>query len=132
MRTADQQSTLSMILDVFRQGSGLVEKEIKLAKTEVGENISRAGFAVGLLLGAAVMAMICLNLLAGALVTLIIAAGIAPGWATLIVAGGFGIVAALLVAKAVHDLKASSLIPNKAMDNVRKDVRTLKEATFNA
>ena len=128
MRPAETTSTLALILEVFRQGAGLVEKEIQLAKAEVSDNISRAGIAISLLLGAAVLAMICLNLLAGALVALIVGWGMATGPATLLVAAGFGLVAAILVAKAISDLRASSLMPTKAMLGIRKDAETLKEA----
>lgn len=120
-------STLSMIVDLFRHGTRLVEKEIELARAEISQSVNRAAIAVGLLLAAAIMAMICLNLLAGALVTLIVNAGVAPGWATLIVSAGFGLVAAILVIKAVGDLKRSSPVPRQAMENLRKDAYTLKE-----
>jgi len=120
-------STLSLVLDVFRQGSGLMRKEGTLAKAEVSDNIARAGIAIGLLLGAAVMAMICLNLLAGALVALLVAQGMTPGMATLLVAAGFGIVAVLLALKAVNDLKASSLMPSQAAANIRRDAQHMKE-----
>ncbi|MCB1332780.1 MAG: phage holin family protein [Roseivivax sp.] len=122
-------SILALLSDVVRQGAGLVEKEIRLARAEVSENVSRVGLALGLMVGGAILAIVCLNLLAGALVALLVAAGLSAGAATLAVAALFGAAAAVLIARAIRDLKATSLVPTRTAESIRKDAQLLKEAT---
>ncbi|THH38145.1 phage holin family protein [Aliishimia ponticola] len=127
MSDRDPRSTLAVLVDVLRQSAGLAQSEVQLAKAEIGENLSRAALAIGLMLAAAVMAMISLNLLAGTLVTLLIAWGLSATAAALIVCAVFGLVAVLLVMKAMSDLRASSLAPTKAMASMRRDAHAIRE-----
>ncbi len=124
-----EQSTLSLISDVLRLSSGLIQKEIELAKAELGENINRAGAAIGLLVGAAILAMIALNLIAGTLVAALAAAGVSVVWAPLIVASFFGVIALIMVLKAQSDLKMASRAPSRTAARIRRDATALKEAT---
>ena len=126
MRT--EQSTLSLISDVLRLSSGLIQKEIKLAKAELGENINRAGVAIGLLVGAAILAMIALNLIAGTLVAALATAGISVVWSSLIVASFFAVFALIMVLKAQSDLKMASRVPSRTAARIRRDANALKEA----
>ncbi|MCK8463181.1 phage holin family protein [Aliiroseovarius sp. S1339] len=128
MRT--ERSTLSLITDILRHSSGLIQKEIRLAKAEMGENISRAGAAIGLLVGAAILAMIALNLIAGTLVAALTAAGVSVVWATLIVASFFAVIALIMVLKAQSDLKMASRAPSRTAARIRRDANTLKEAAY--
>ncbi|MCI2394025.1 phage holin family protein [Aliiroseovarius sediminis] len=124
-----ERSTLSLITDVLRLISSLVQKEIRLAKAELSENISRAGAAIGLLVGAAILGMVALNLIAGTLVAALASAGVSVVWATLIVASFFGVIALIMVLKAQSDLKMASRAPSRAADRIRRDANALKEAT---
>ena len=123
-------SILSLIADILRHSSGLIEKEIQLAKAEIGENITRAGLAVGLLLGATILAVVALNLVAGTLVAALIAAGLSVVWAPLIVAGGFAIIALVMVLKAQADLKKATRAPSRAAESIRRDAKAFKEAAY--
>ncbi len=125
-----EKSTLSLIVDVLRLSSGLVEKEIQLAKAELGENINRAGVAIGLLVGGAILAMVALNLIAGALVAALTAAGIPVVWATVIVASFFAVIALIMVLKAQSDLKMASRAPSRTAARIRRDANALKEAAY--
>ena len=58
----------SLVSDVMRLSSDLVRKEIALAKAEVGQNLSRAGNAVGFIAVAGVIGLVTLNVLVAALV----------------------------------------------------------------
>lgn len=125
-----EKSTLSLIVDVLRLSSGLVQKEIQLAKAELGENINRAGVAIGLLVGGAILAMVALNLIAGALVAALTAAGIPVVWATVIVASFFAVIALIMVLKAQSDLKMASRAPSRTAARIRRDANALKEAAY--
>lgn len=117
-----------LISDVLTHVSNLVRKEVDLARAEIGENVSRAGIAIGLLVGAMVVALVALNVLAAALVAALTELGLAAGWSALIVGGGLAIVAFVMVTKGLSDLKLTSLAPSRAAKNVRRDTDAVREA----
>ncbi|MGR3493340.1 MAG: phage holin family protein [Shimia sp.] len=121
-------STPGLVSDVLTHVSNLVRKEFDLARAEMDQNITRAVVAIGLLVGAVVIALTALNVLAAALVAAIENTGIAAGWAALIVGVIFAAIAAGLAAKGANDLKASSLAPTRTMDNIKQDAETVKES----
>ena len=116
-----------LVSEVLTHVSNLVRKEVDLARTEVSDNINRAGTAIGLLVGALVIALVALNVLAAALVAALTALGIPAGWSAVIVGGVLAIIAFAMVSKGVNDLKLSSLAPTRAAKNVQRDAETVKE-----
>lgn len=120
-----------LISDVMNHVSNLVRKEIDLARAELSENINRAAIAIGLLVGAIVVALVALHVLAAALVAGIADLGLDPGWAALIVGVALSAAALGMVLKGVRDLKMTSLAPSRTMKNMRRDAGavsdTLKE-----
>ena len=120
-------SAPGLISEVLTHVSNLVRKEFDLARTEVSDNLTKAGVAVGLIAGALVVALVALNILAGALVVAVAELGIEAGWAALIVGGLLAIVAFAMVAKGTSDLKLSSLAPTRTAKNVKRDAETIKE-----
>jgi uncharacterized membrane protein len=120
-------SSANLLTDALGHISNLVRKEVDLARTEMSENLNRAGVAVGLLVGALVIALVALNVLAAALVAAIAELGIEAGWAALIVGGLLAVIALAMVAKGVKDLKLNSLAPTRTSKNVRRDAETVKE-----
>lgn len=127
----DQSSTpkgaSGLIGDVLTHVSNLIRKEFDLARAELSENLNRAAVAVGLLVGALIVALVALNVLAGALVAGIAELGLAPGWSALAVGGVMALVAAIMVAKGVRDLKLVSLAPTRTAKNIRRDTDAVKE-----
>ena len=124
---AGLRSTPGLVSDVLTHVSNLVRKEVDLARTEVSENVTRAGVAIGLLVGALVIALVALNVLAAALVAALTAMGLDAGWAAIIVGGVLAIIAFAMVAKGLNDLKLSSLAPTRTAKNVQRDAETVKE-----
>ncbi|MEM9795096.1 MAG: phage holin family protein [Pseudomonadota bacterium] len=120
-------TTPGLVSDVLDHISNLVRKEVDLARAELSSNLSRAGVAIGLLVGAVVIALVSLNVLAGALVAAIAELGIEPAWSALIVGGLLALAAFALVSKGLHDLKLSSLAPTRTVENVRRDAEAVKE-----
>lgn len=113
--------------DVLGHVSSLIRKEFDLARTEVSNNISRAAVAIGLLVGAVVIALVALNVLAAALVAAISELGLDAGWSALIVGGVFGLIALGMAMKGVNDLKMSSLAPSRTVKNLKRDADAVKE-----
>jgi uncharacterized membrane protein len=117
-----------LLSDAMSNVSSLVRGEVDLARAEISENVTKAGVAVGMIAGAAIIALVALNVLAAALVAALAEAGFNAGLAALIVGGALAAIAFVLIGKGVSDLKLSSLAPTRTAKNVRRDAETVKEA----
>lgn len=120
----------SLLSDAINQLTRLVRGEVALAKAEVGQNLRAAALGVGLLVGAVVLALVALNVLAVALVGLI-AIWVGPGWAALIVGVLILVVAAILAMRGLASLKPENLAPTRTVRNVQADAQTIKETVTN-
>ncbi|WP_227267699.1 phage holin family protein [Roseobacter weihaiensis] len=118
----------NLLTDAMSNVSGLVRSEVDLARAEISENVTKAGVAVGLIAGAAIIALVALNVLAAALVAALTEAGLDAGWSALIVGAGLSVIAFVLINKGVNDLKLSSLAPTRTVKNVQRDAAAVKEA----
>ena len=118
----------SLLSDAMGNVSSLVRGEVDLARAEIGENVTKAGVALGMIAGAALIALVSLNVLAAALVAALTEAGLDAGWAALIIGGVLAVIAFVLMGKGVNDLKLSSLAPTRTAKNVRRDAEAVKEA----
>lgn len=123
-------SAAHIVSEALNNISSLIRNEIALARAEVSQNVNRAAVALGLIVGAVVIALVALNVLAAALVAGLTEAGIDAGWSALIVGVAFGVIAFAMAAKGTNDLKLSSLAPTRTAENVKRDAQTLKE-TYN-
>lgn len=122
-----KRSATGLLGDALTHISNLVRFEVDLARAEVSENLKTAGVAIGLLVGAVVLALTALNVLAAALVAALAEAGLGAGWAALIVGGALAIIAFILMSKGKSDLKLTSLAPTRTARNVRRDADAVKE-----
>lgn len=118
----------SLLSDALSNVSGLVRSEVDLARAEISENVNRAGVAIGIIAGSALIALVALNVLAAALVAALTEAGIDAGWAALIVGALLAVLAYVLLNKGINDLKLSSLAPTRTAKNVQRDAAAVKEA----
>lgn len=121
-------SASEILNDALSRISGLVRGEVDLARAEVNENLHKAAIAIGMIVGALVIALTALNVLSAALVAALTEAGIPGGWSALIVGVAFAIVAFLMLQKGKSDLKLSSLAPSRTAANVKRDAQTVKDS----
>lgn len=127
MTTESNKSAGSLLTEALSHVSSLMRKEVDLARAEVNENLKHAGVAIGLIVGAVVVALTALNVLSAALVAALTEAGIAAGWSAVIVGVLLAIVAYVMIQKGTNDLKLSSLAPTRTAKNVKRDAATMKE-----
>ncbi len=127
MTSDPNKSTGGLLSDALTHVSSLVRSEVDLARAEVNENLNSAGVAVGMIIGAVVVALTALNVLSAALVAALTEAGIPAGWSALIVGVAFAIIAYIMVNKGTNDLKLSSLAPSRTAKNVKRDAQAVKE-----
>lgn len=122
------ESTTSLLSTIVDQLSALIRAELHLARSEVEQNLRRAGVALGMIVAAVVLLMTALNVLAAALSAGLAELGLDPGWAALIVGVAFAGIAWALLSKGLNDLKMSSLAPSRTAENVKRDARAVKGA----
>ncbi|APX90435.1 hypothetical protein BV394_12435 [Brevirhabdus pacifica] len=132
MQPNSPKSTSSLVSDALYHVSGLVRKEIDLAKAEVKSRLSSMGTAIGLIVAGAIVALVALNVLAAALVAALTEAGLDGGWAALIVGVGLALIAFFAAMKGVNDLKNTNLTPRRTVRNVKRDTQVLKETYHGA
>ena len=119
-------STFGLIGDILRQTTGIFRNEIDLARAEVSENVNRAAAGVGMIASAAVIGLVALNVLVGALITALIEMGMDETWAVLAVGGALGLIAFILLRIGMGRLKATSLAPTRTIHNVSRQAQNLK------
>ena len=127
----EAKSTTGLLSDAMSHVSGLVRKEMDLARAEVSENVNKAAVAVGMIVGAVVLLLTALNVLAAALVDGLASLGLDAGWAALIVGILFAVIAAIMLKSGTSQLKASSLAPTRTAKNVQRDAHAVKETINN-
>ncbi|APG48025.1 phage holin family protein [Phaeobacter porticola] len=118
-----------LFVTVLKQMSQLLQDEVRLARAEISQNLSRAGVAVAMVAVGAVLAIVGLHVLAAALVAMIAALGLSVGTAALIVGGPLVALAVGLVMLGVNRLSPSALMPDRSLRNMQRDLKTLKETT---
>lgn len=128
MSDPTRKTTTDMLGDALSHVSALVRKEVDLARAEVSENLNKAGIAIGMIVGAVIVALTALNVLSAALVAALTEAGLDAGWSALIIGVIFAIIAFVMASKGVSDLKLSSLAPSRTAKNVKRDAYAVKDA----
>lgn len=121
----DERSAPALVGDLLTQTTDLFRKEIQLLRAELGEKANQAAVAVGMLVGAVILALVALNVLAAALVAAL-SNIMDAGWAALIVGGILAIIAWIMASKGMNDLKATNLAPERTANAVAKDASMAK------
>jgi len=104
----------------------LIRQEITLAKIELTQKASQVGLNIGfLVLGGAIAYAALLALLAAVIISL---ANVMPWWAAaLVVAVVVGIVAAVLISKALTALKKTQIAPRQTVETLKEDAQWAKQ-----
>jgi uncharacterized membrane protein YqjE len=104
----------------------LIRQEVALAKVELTQKATRVGRNVGyLVLGGAVAYAALLALLASIVILL---ANVMSWWvAALVVAVLVGIVAAVLISKALAALKNTDVAPRQTVETLKEDAQWAKQ-----
>jgi uncharacterized membrane protein YjfL (UPF0719 family) len=123
---AQSRTLPDLISDLTSDVTTLIRKESELVRTEVSEKISQGGKAAGLAsFGAALLLGGFLILLQAAVLAL--SKVLDPVWASIIVGGVVAALGFVVVRSAVEKLKPKSLQPDRAVRQLQKDARMLKE-----
>lgn len=122
------EGTASLLSEVATGLGRLVKGEMMLAKAEAVEGAKAAVGGLVKIAVAALLALVALNVLAGAAVAALAEAGLGAGWAALLVGLVLiGIAVGLALAgKAALTLRG--LWPDRAMRGVRRDAEAVRSA----
>ena len=122
----EREGTRELLSEVISGMSRLVRGELKLAKAEAAEGVKHAVGGLVKIAIAAVLALVGLNVLAGAAVAALAATGMGPAWASLIVGVALCVLALILVLAGKAALKLRGLWPDRAMRGVRRDAEAVQ------
>ncbi|QZY29363.1 phage holin family protein [Nocardioides coralli] len=116
-----------LVADASRDISGLISKEIELAKSELKVSVKAGGIGVGLFAGAAFLGVLAVIMLSVAIAYLIHwnGSGLSLHWAFLIVTGFYVLLAGVLVMVGVRKVKQVRG-PEKAIEQGREIPKALK------
>jgi hypothetical protein len=123
----DGRSLPELLSTLVTEMSTLFRQEIRLAKTETTENIGKAAGALGMLAAAGVILLPGLVILLQAAAALLVANGMEPPSALLVVSLITIAIGGSLLFVAMGRLKASSFMPDRTMEQVRRDATVVKE-----
>ncbi|MCW5976971.1 MAG: phage holin family protein [Bryobacteraceae bacterium] len=125
MPALEERSISELFSDLARQTSELVRQEVALAKVELTENARRAGRnAAFLAVGGAIGYAALLAFLGAAILLLALWM---PAWAAaLTVAAVAGIIAAILVTKALAALRRIDFVPRQTIETLKEDAEWIK------
>lgn len=122
----EERSLRDLFTELMRDLTGLVRQEIALAKAEASEKLSELGIGVAALGIGALLAFAGLLVLLDALV-LKLSDRMNPALAALIVGGIVLIIGLFLLIRGKNGLSASSLMPRRTTESLRRDADLLRD-----
>ena len=128
MSTRDSARPLTSVLtQVVSEVAYLLQTEIRLARAEISEKLSRAANGGAMLGIAAILSLCGLFVLLLCAVRWLEIAGVPDQWGTLIVGGAALLIAIVLALVGARNLKGSALKPERTIEQVRADFSIAKE-----
>ena len=113
--------------DILHRIMRLFRNEFILARREMAGKLSRAAWGLFMIVLAAFLVLSALDVLTAAAVAGLAEAGLPVSLASLLVAVVALGLAAILFAVGRARITAQSLIPDRSIKKIRRDIRTLKE-----
>jgi Putative Actinobacterial Holin-X, holin superfamily III len=122
-----KRTIVSLFTDVFAEATELFQAEINLIRSEIRQSVGRVANS-GTLIGAgAIGALAALFLLLQAVVSWLVIAGLPEQWGYSIVGILVAGVAAAVLSKGINNLKASKVMPERTLEQLKADFATVKE-----
>lgn len=128
MRGADQETpgTAALLSDVVSGFGRLLRGELMLAKAEATEGLKSAAGGLVKIVVAVVLALVGLNVLAGAAVAALAATGLGPAWSAVIVGLVLLGLAIILTLAGRAALRLQGVWPDRALRGLRRDAEAVE------
>lgn len=123
---AREPGLVTQIAEVFAGMGRLVQGELRLARAELADSLRGMVGGVAKLVVAAVIALVALNVLAGAAIAALAMTGMGPVWAALIVGLVLAVVALGLGLAGRAALRLDALRPDRTLRSLRRDADALQ------
>jgi hypothetical protein len=117
---------MALLSDVATGVGRLVQGELRLARAEATEALKAAGSGLVKIAIAAVVALVGLNVLAGAAVAALATAGLGPVWSAFVVGLALCLVALGLALAGRAALRLRGIWPDRALRGLRRDVEAVQ------
>ena len=122
----EDRSVPELLSDLIREGGAMFRKEGALARAEMKQALGNVTTGGETILAGGVALMVGLFVAAEALIVAL-ANAIGAGWAATLVALALLLIGGALVAKGKSDIDSASVVPERAMDQARRDAKMIKE-----
>jgi Flp pilus assembly protein TadB len=128
MAGANNRSIADVLQDIVANLQTIIRSEVRLAKTEIKEEATKASRAAGVLAGSVVAALFTTWLL---LLTILFAlATVIPMWsAALLLLVVMAVITTVLLSTAKKQIKTVHGTPDKTMESVKENVEWVKSQT---
>jgi uncharacterized membrane protein YqjE len=127
MTTIPNRGVPDIVVDLMKEFTTLLRREVRLARAEVSEKISIVGMGLALIVVGAVLAMAGLVILLEALVAVLVEqTTLTPSAAAGIVGLAVFIIAVILTLVGVSRLKAENLAPKRTVGQLQRDAAVAK------
>lgn len=123
----DRRGIITLITDVIGDTTDLFQTEIRLIRAEINDNVARLTSSITVVGSGAVIALAALIILLHGVVSWLALAGVPPHWGFLLVGILTAAVAAAALSKGLKDLKASRLVPDRSIQQLKADLAAVKE-----
>ena len=123
---SERESATTLLSEVVSGVGRLVRGELMLAQAEATQGIKAATAGLVKIAAAAIIALVGLNILAGAAVAAVAATGIGPAWAALIVGIGLCVLALALAMSGRAALRLRGLWPKRALRGLQRDAEAVR------
>lgn len=107
--------------------SYLVQTELRLARTEIGDKIGKVATGGANVGAGAVLSLAGLIILLLAIVRWLEIAGLPSEWGLLFVGGGVVLLGVMLLLRGTRSMKGSNLVPQRTLDQLKADLAAIKE-----
>lgn len=121
-------SIADVLQDIIANVQTIIRSEVRLAKTEITEEATKASRAAGMLAGGAVAALFTVWLLL--LTILLVLATVIPMWsAALLLLVIMAVITTVLLSAGKKRFKAVHATPEKTIETVKENVKWVKSQT---
>ncbi|HEX9464748.1 MAG TPA: phage holin family protein [Alphaproteobacteria bacterium] len=127
MTTIPNRGVPDILVELMKEFTALLRREVRLARAEISEKISLVGVGLGLIVGGAILAMAALVILLEAVIAALVdQGGFTPAAAATLVGVVVLLIAVALFALGVSRLKGDKLAPKKTVEQLQRDAAVAK------
>jgi len=128
-QTKQDRSLGELFGDLTRDTSTLVRQEVQLAKTELTQQVTRAGKDVGVIAAGGALAYAGLLALVAAVIAILVVIGLPVWLAALIVGVVLAVAGYFLVQSGLKALKTTNMAPKQTIETLKEDAEWAKQQT---